>query len=36
MYLLDSPFVTGQVLVVDGGESVAQTGRHAANAPLKG
>ena len=32
MYLLDSPFVTGQVLVVDGGESVAHVGRHAANA----
>jgi NAD(P)-dependent dehydrogenase (short-subunit alcohol dehydrogenase family) len=33
LYLLHSTFVTGQVLTVDGGESVAQIGRHAANAP---
>jgi NAD(P)-dependent dehydrogenase (short-subunit alcohol dehydrogenase family) len=33
LYLLHSTFITGQVLTVDGGESVARIGRHAANAP---
>lgn len=33
VYLLENRFVTGQVLFVDGGESIAQVGRHAANAP---
>lgn len=27
-YLLDSPFVTGQILTVDGGESLGQSGRN--------
>jgi NAD(P)-dependent dehydrogenase (short-subunit alcohol dehydrogenase family) len=33
LYLLQSPIVTGQILVADGGESIAHDGRHAANVP---
>jgi 2-amino-4-hydroxy-6-hydroxymethyldihydropteridine diphosphokinase len=31
LYILDNPFVTGQILVVDGGESINIVGRHAAD-----
>lgn len=30
-YLLDNQFVTGQILTIDGGENINQTGRHAEN-----
>jgi NAD(P)-dependent dehydrogenase (short-subunit alcohol dehydrogenase family) len=32
-YLLENSFVTGQVLTVDGGEGIAQVGRHSENYP---
>ena len=32
-YLLDNPFITGQILFVDGGESINLEGRHSENYP---